>query len=135
MVRGALPLKGFRVLIAEGDYILASDLRRLMREAGATVIGPAWSCQTGLDLAISEVLDAALVNARLADGSAEPVATKLMERGVPFVVIAERETDILRPVLREAPCLDKPIRYDDLIAIFAKWHGQRAVDGRNERHV
>lgn len=118
-------MRGLRVLIAEGDYILASDLRRLMREAGATVIGPAWSCQTGLDLAISEVLDAALVNARFADGSGEPVATKLMERGVPFVVIAERESDILMPVLREAPCLDKPIRYGDLIAIFTKWHGQR----------
>ena len=108
MVNGRRPLKGRRVLIVEGDYVLACGLRRLMQDAGATVIGPAWSEQAGLDLADSEVLDAALLSAELTHGSTESVATKLSERGVPFVVVTEHDRDMLAAALREAGHIDLP---------------------------
>ena len=119
MVSGGRPLKGQRVLIVEGDYVLACDLRRLMQEAGAKVLGPAWSEEAGLDLADSEVFDAALLGAKLTHGSADSIATKLAERGVPFVVVTDHDGDILAPALREACYVDTSFHHRNLVAMVA----------------
>lgn len=118
MVNGGRPLKGRRVLIVEGDYVLACGLRRLMQEAGATVIGPAWSEQAGLDLVASEVFDAALLGAKLTHGSVEPIATRLSEGGVPFVVVTDHDSDFA-PALREASYVDTSFHHLDLVAAVA----------------
>jgi len=119
MVIGGRPLKGKRVLIVEGDYVLACGLRRLMQEAGAIVLGPAWSEQAGLDLADSEVFDAAILGAELSHGSTESIATKLSERGVPFVVVTDHDRDVLAPALREACYVDTSFHHSNLIAMVA----------------
>ena len=119
MVSGGRPLKGRRVLIVEGDYVLACDLRRLMQEAGAKVLGPAWSEEAGLDLADSEVFDAALLGAKLTHGSAESIATNLSERGVPFVVVTDHDREALAPALREACYVDTSFHHRDLVSMVA----------------
>ena len=119
MVNGGRPLKGRRVLIVEGDYVLACGLRRLMQEAGAVVVGPAWSEEAGLDLATSEALDAALLGAKLTHGSADSIATMLSERGVPFVVVADHDKVVIAHALREARYVDTSFHHLNLVSMVA----------------
>ena len=119
MVNGGRPLKGRRVLIVEGDYVLACGLRRLMQEAGAVVVGPAWSEEAGLDLASSEDLDAALLGTQLTHGSVDSIATMLSERGVPFVVVTDHDKNVVAHALREASYVDTSFHHLNLVSMVA----------------
>jgi DNA-binding response OmpR family regulator len=117
--RSKAPLQGHRILIVENDYLLAKALGRQIEDAGAKVVGPAWSRDAGLLLADGESFDGAVLDAELGGESAEPIATMLATRGIPFVVVTGLERQNLPTVLREAPCLGKPMGEADLIALVA----------------
>lgn len=57
----------------------------MLRELGCEVVGPVARLDEAIRLAESEPLDGAIVDVELQDGSAFPVADRLLERGVPFV--------------------------------------------------
>ena len=44
-------LRGFRVLVAEDDMILALDMERLLKDAGAQVFGPVKEAADAIALA------------------------------------------------------------------------------------
>ena len=79
-------LSGVRVLIVEDDPLLLMDLESTLMDAGAVVAG---LCQT-LDEALSrlEVNDfsVAVLDFRLGSETVSPVARKLANRDVPFVL-------------------------------------------------
>ena len=79
-------LSGVRVLIVEDDPLLLMDLESTLMDAGAVVAG---LCHT-LDEALSrlEVNDfsVAVLDFRLGSETVSPVARKLANRDVPFVL-------------------------------------------------
>ena len=80
MIRGRL------ILIAEDEYFLADELDRVLREAGAEMLGPVASVEGGLlILAACPVPDAASLDVSLGVETVYPLADALIERGVPFV--------------------------------------------------
>lgn len=119
MGRKLLPLEGRKILIVEDDYVVAADLGQMVVEAGGEVVGPAPSRQMALWLADSEDFDAALLDVRLADDDATEIAKTLTERRVPFIVITAYNREALPEELRGAPYMDKPVLYEELVAILS----------------
>ena len=85
-----LSLKGKRLLVIEDEVFVAMDIAFTCEVAGATVTGTT-SVRSALHAireadAESRPFDAALLDLVVRDGTTEPVAEALRERGVPFLV-------------------------------------------------
>ncbi|SDA09846.1 Response regulator receiver domain-containing protein [Methylobacterium sp. UNC378MF] len=80
------PLAGCGVLVVEDGYLIASEVKRWLRSAGAEVIGPVPRADLARDLIAEQQLDAAVLDVNLGDGdTAYPVATKPNVLGAPFL--------------------------------------------------
>jgi len=102
-------IAGAKVLVVEGEFVVALDLERALQGLGCTVLGPAASAEDALRLLERERPDAATLDMRLRDGRVTPVAERLRAAGVPFVLVTScGEGELPEPVLRETPRLDKP---------------------------
>jgi len=79
-------LSGVRVLVVEDDPLLAMDLDASLVDAGAVVVGP---CQT-LDQAMQQAdigdFAVAVLDFGLGSDTVSPLAHRLVNRGVPFVL-------------------------------------------------
>lgn len=78
-------LEGQAILVAEDEYLVARDLVSELQRHGALVVGPATSLSDAERLVNSTPLYGAILDIRLRDEMAFPVADQLAERGVPFV--------------------------------------------------
>ena len=109
-----------RVLVVEDDALLALDVAEQLREAGLEVVGPATSVAAALRLIDSSGCDVALLDVNLGDETAEPIATELRARGVPFVVLSGYSREQHPPGLHGAPVLLKPARSQELVATLVE---------------
>jgi DNA-binding response OmpR family regulator len=117
---GGPDLRGFRVLVAEDEALIALDLEAALRDLGCVVPPPAPSTAAALAVLRTERPDAALLDLELADGPAGPVAEALAAAGVPFAVMTGHDRRaIADPTLRAAPYLGKPYGHEELGATLA----------------
>lgn len=85
-------LRGKRVLVVQGRHMLATDFVGRLRAGGGVVVGPVTSVQDALELiAATLALDAALLDASLGDGWADPISAALARCGVPLVVVSGQD--------------------------------------------
>ena len=83
-------LHGARILVAEDEPLIASDLADHLIGFGAKVIGPVATLSEGIRLASTERLDTALLDFNLFDGHVSPLLDILSSRGVAIVVYTGR---------------------------------------------
>lgn len=109
MATGAV-LAGYRVLVVEDDWFIASYVVDALEHAGATVLGPVATAEQGLEIIDHEQAPphAATLNITLLDGDSVPVARRLAELRVPFLFLSARSSIELPPDFTERPRLDKP---------------------------
>ncbi len=102
-------LRGARILIAEDDAILALDVREILRQAGAEIVGPVATLKQALAMISAFPVSAALLNVNLRDTEVFPVARALQERdaGIVFYT-AYLDVDGLRQSWPGAKVLTKP---------------------------
>jgi DNA-binding NtrC family response regulator len=74
-----------RILVAEDELIIASELAAAVEEAGGEVVGPVASVREALALLGREDVHAAILDVRLVDGEVSPIAHALLERGAVVV--------------------------------------------------
>lgn len=109
-------LSGFRVLIVEDDFLLASYIAKLLENEGCRIVGLARSVDKALALVDNSMPEAAILDANLAGASTAPVAEALRARGVPFLLVTGYgENDLGAEVLRQAPRLEKPVQAEAMI--------------------
>jgi DNA-binding response OmpR family regulator len=102
-------LHGRRVLVVEDDVFVAFDILKTLHEAGAEVLGPAFSLARALELVTTEDLDLAVLDVMLRDGSVFPAARLLRQRGVGLVFYTGRfDLDRLKRAWPGAQVLLKP---------------------------
>jgi CheY-like chemotaxis protein len=96
------------ILIVEDEPMLAFALEELLIEAGFKIAGVAGRIEPALTMIESGVFDAAIVDANLAGISADPAASALSTRGIPFIVVSGYLPSQQQSAFKGAPCLQKP---------------------------
>lgn len=99
-----------RILLAEDEFLVALSTTDLLENAGCEIVGPVSRVALGRGLALSETLDAAVLDINLGGEMVWPVAEALTDRGVPFVFLsAYMPRNIIPARFAAVPRLDKPL--------------------------
>lgn len=114
-------LSGKHILVVEDEYFIASDIKRILQEAGAIVVGPV----SGLDHAIAlaqqqQPLDAGVLDVNLEGDDSYPLADALRGRSVPFMFLTGYDGWSMPEAYREAPRLAKPFCPQTVIAMLER---------------
>lgn len=114
------PLEGYRILIVEDDFLLASYLKKLLEENGCHIVGPAATVDRARAILMKDAVDAAILDLNLDGENTCDVARTLGDKNVPFVVVTgDRRSDIRSDILRQAVHLEKPVKADKLVRVLA----------------
>jgi DNA-binding response OmpR family regulator len=107
-----------RVLVLEDEAIIALDLENILSDAGMTVAGTLRSCADAQTWLETNAADVALLDMHLLDGSCEPVAKLLVEKGIPIVVFSggSEGDETLDPVFAAGTWLEKPALGEKIVA-------------------
>jgi len=111
-------LLGLDVLIVEDEAMLALDLTFAIEDAGAQVVGPVHSLDSGLELVNSADfrVDAAVLDVDLAGKDVFPIAERLRALGVPFVFhTGHGDRQHLQSMFPGCTVCTKPTLSDELI--------------------
>lgn len=102
-------LDGRHILIVEDEAVIALDLTGLLKEHGATVVGPAGDVSQALRLIAVSKADCAVVDIGLGGERAWPVVEALEQAAVPFVFLTAYYEKELPPRYRSRPVFQKPV--------------------------
>ena len=125
MTRGAPPLHGLAVLVVEDRYVVAAELAKILRDLGASVLGPAGTMRRAGEL-VDQPHDVALLNVDLHGTMVFPLADALMERGTPIAFVTGYEGN-LPLAYRQVPRLTKPVEAGPLVATLLSLVASRST--------
>ncbi len=120
----------FRVLIVEDEMLIAIEIEDALRAFGYEVVGPTGKLETALQLATDERIDAAILDVTIRGGQVFPVAEKLLERGIPFVLASGYGEWALPEGMRNHHRLTKPFTSEELkaaITALREEHTRRKI--------
>jgi CheY-like chemotaxis protein len=100
-------LAGLRILVVEDEVLVAMMLADMIEELGAVPVGPAHSVAAGLSLADKAEFDVAILDVNLRGEAVDPVAARLVARGLPFLFASGYGT-VPRPGWPGVEMIDKP---------------------------
>ena len=123
-------LSGLRILLVEDEPLLAWDLELALAAAGAVVVGPASTLEMGCTLAREKGLAAAVLDFRLGDDEAGPLATLLHDRGIPFVIHTGHGA--ATNSWATAPVIRKPADPEHIVEIICALVSQEEDESRNQ---
>lgn len=108
------------ILIVEDDAVLALDLAGALQQAGFATVGPAASTVEALDLLQQGSICCAILDFRLGEETSEPVAHRLRDAVIPFIMISSELGSQMPAVFNEAPCFSKPLHLPELLQELRK---------------
>lgn len=109
-------LGGARILILEDEYYLADDLTRSLRREGAQVIGPVATLADAEKLVEEQAFDCAILDMNLRGEMAFPIADRLRDAGVPFLIATGYNSASLPERFSGLPRVEKPFDPDKVVA-------------------
>lgn len=104
-----------RVLVVEDEALVALEIAGVLADAGFTVLGPAASVATALGVLAHERCDVAVLDVNLGAETSEPIATRLIADGVPFVTMSGYSRSQRPKVFGGSPFLGKPLTRPELL--------------------
>jgi CheY-like chemotaxis protein len=122
-------LKGLRVLIAEDQYMIASELRRVLEREGIIIVGPFSTLATALAASMDPV-DVALLDVNLHGLAVFALADDLARRGVPYGFATAYETAALPRAYQAVPRVEKPVAPEALLHLLGRLAAQREAPAR-----
>jgi len=108
------------VLIIEDEPLIALSLRDWLEAAGFAIAGRVPTIAAALAAIDASNCDAAILDVKLADGPAIPVARKLRERGIPFAAFTGYPAEGLAPEYDGAVVVPKPCQAADIVRAVEK---------------
>lgn len=113
-------LSGARILIVEDDFLISTELDMILADAGATVVGPCRTVAQAERAIADNQISAAILDFRLGDATALPIAAQLRHHGVPFVFFTgqsnARQIESACPGTR---IISKPFQSRTIVAALA----------------
>lgn len=101
---------GRTVLIAEDEYLLASEMAQDLSNLGASVIGPTGKLDAALDLiAQTPRIDVAVLDINLRGEMTFALADALRDRQVPILFATGYSDTMLPERYRDTPRCEKPV--------------------------
>jgi len=99
------------ILIAEDNLYLALDMSQAVEEMAGRVVGPATTVDEALLLLDTQQVAAAIVDCQLGERDAVPLARRLAERRLPFVIhTATPLPQVMGELHPNVPVLIKPLQ-------------------------
>ncbi len=117
----ARALEGWRILVAEDEFLIAQEVAAALTDAGARVMGPVATVPKALDMiaqAAADAPDAAVLDVNLRGRLSFPIAGVLAQRSVPFVFLTGYEASAIDPAYRDIPRCRKPFEGAELIRVM-----------------
>lgn len=109
-------LAGQSILVIEDNYLIARSLCDLLRQSGATVIGPyGWLQDATREAAMAPHIDAALVDVNLHDEVSYPAVDVLLSRGVHLVFMTGYAKNSIKPAYAHCAVCTKPFTRADIL--------------------
>ena len=109
-----------RILVVEDEPLIAMMLEDFLDILGHAVVGAADNVGDALTAIDARELDAAILDVNLRDGeTCWPVADKLVERGIPFVLATGGSGNSIAERYRNRPTLGKPFTMDGVKRVLA----------------
>jgi DNA-binding NarL/FixJ family response regulator len=109
-----------RVLIIEDEFVVGLDIQSTLIDAGFEAVGPIPTVSEAVLFANQGVFDVAVVDANLNGCHAGDVASALIERNIPFVVVSGYSRAFLPLAASNAPLISKPVDSACLVAIVQR---------------
>jgi CRP-like cAMP-binding protein len=99
-----------RILIAEDNYLMATEVEEFVRYCGYAIAGAAPSVERGLALIAKNAIDGAVLDIDLAGTPSFPMCRALAAKGVPFLFLSAYSVNTVVPdEFSTAPHLTKPL--------------------------
>jgi DNA-binding response OmpR family regulator len=111
------------ILIVEDNVYLALDLCAAVEEMNGRVVGPVSSVIDAMRILDSEPVSAAILDYQLPDSDVTPVARRLVQEGVPYVLQTGTAVPAKLTLLSDAPVVMKPVNPKHVVAVLAD-HGR-----------
>src|SRR5262245_21091033 len=102
------PLSGRCILVVEDQYLIADDIKRQLRNAGAKVVGPVAQVDAALSAMEEATIDIAVVDIHLGQETSLKVTTELTRRNIPFLIVTGYDSNAIDQNLQNAPRVEKP---------------------------
>lgn len=118
-------LAGLCVLVAEDEYLIAREMRRVLINNGCAQVQLAASLADAERIADAGGLHAALLDIKLGEQDAFSLAGRLEREGVPMLFISGYTTEVLPAHLAHVPLVQKPFPHGRLLATL-----QSVLSGR-----
>jgi DNA-binding response OmpR family regulator len=110
-------LSDHRILVVEDEALIAFEIEDAIKHAGGVVVGPFATVAGAMQPVENESLSAAILDVRLGAETSLPIATRLAEKGVPFLFYTAYPELIEHSLL--AQIVRKPATPDVLIGALA----------------
>lgn len=104
----------YSIFVVEDEPVLAMYLEDILADLGHTVAGSEYSLAGALQKVNSVRFDAAIIDFRLEDGTAEPLAIVLTERGIPIVFTTGDSRQESFAQFKDASVVSKPYTADTI---------------------
>ncbi|WP_340264966.1 response regulator [Sphingobium mellinum] len=109
-------LLGKTILVVEDEFFIAKEIKQVLVEAGAVIIGPVGDVGSGLAVARTATLDFAVLDVNLNGEACFAIADSLTDRGVPYLFLTGYDGWALPDAYREVRCIPKPFGAEQLVA-------------------
>jgi len=103
-------LAGRRILIVEDEYFIAAEIRLMLEEHGADVIGPVADIRkANIAIASGGRIDCAILDIDVNGQAVFPVIPLLREQGIPWIYVSGFSEPLVPVHLRARAHLEKPV--------------------------
>ena len=113
------PLTGRLILLVEDEAVIALDVARALRAAGASVVAAGY-VESGLYSTEHPYLSAAVIDLHLGGEDGTAVCRRLRQLGVPFVVYSGYPAAEIAKEWPDVPIIPKPSRTHEIVIALVR---------------
>ncbi|MFG0329725.1 MAG: response regulator [Phycisphaerales bacterium] len=119
-------LEGRRVLVVEDFALIADEIREILEDQGAVVIGPSAKIEQALKAIDKHEPELAVLDVNLDGTPAFPVADELARRKVPYILATGYDESHVPEAYLSTPRITKPFTSTELVTTLARAYQNRA---------